>query len=212
MIAQAVSLLAAVPEEMSVPGLGQVLDILTWVSSKGALVSVAAANRVAEGLSSVVSGVGLLDPAYGPDVSVPDDSDAPASSLLKSVVGILGLLSDSIGRGLSVPEERPVFVLSEYFKMAVRYQSIGRDTSLTTSPFSAPGSTSVFNPLPASAVRSLAVGVAQQQLGATNGSRVGVRSTHNIAAIPQSPCKKAAAEAARRTYSASSVADPHDSP
>lgn len=114
---------------MTVEALGQVLDVLAWISAKGTLVSAAAANRVADGLANVVAGVGVLDPAYAipppgalpppppPPGAFDDTPDAPASALLQRVVEILGFLASSIGQGLTVPDERAVYVTSNVFQV-----------------------------------------------------------------------------------------------
>lgn len=115
-IAQVVTLLVAIPSETTDVFLGRNLDILSWVSQKGSLVSEAAASRVTEGLSDVVEAVdvlGLID-------STGDGGDMPANPLLSRVMEIVGFLGESLARGMSVPEERAIYITSPAIQVRCR--------------------------------------------------------------------------------------------
>ena len=131
----------ATPAQLSGAGAASALSVLSAVAGAGVAVSPAAAQSVANALSSIA-----LAPA-APSSS----SSAAATSNFGAVLGILDSLASSQASALAVPGQAPATVSTPSIQMSVSLEDPA-SSRLLTAPLSAPGSASSFDPLPPAAL------------------------------------------------------------
>jgi hypothetical protein len=125
-----VAQLLASPTQLSAEASASALPVLSVLAGRGADVSPAAAQSVADALNSVATAPASGDPA------------------LSSVLDVLGVLAASQATSLAVPGQAALAVRTDAIQMAIGLDdpAAGR---LFNAPLSAPGSASTFDPLPA---------------------------------------------------------------
>jgi hypothetical protein len=160
-LASAVTALTSDASQLNAAGAGAALGILASVASAGAAVSAVTGGAVVSGLASLASA------AVTSAASAPSSGAVSRASVLPQVVSIVETLASSVQAGWQatprVPGEPPAVPV--YFSSAVMQlltqvdEAPDADSRLYGLPFSAPGSASLFAPLPAGLFGGVGVGV-----------------------------------------------------
>ncbi len=142
-----VAALVSNPTQINSESAATALDVLSAVSGRGVLVTPAAANSVAVGLSSIVSAA--LEP-----------SNDVGTTVLRTVLDVVDNLAGSQLAQLT-PDAPPIEVNSPAIQMRVQVNLPTADSPLFNAPLTAAGSASSFSPMPA----DLFAGVAGEDAG-----------------------------------------------
>ena len=139
-LAKSVSGLVGNPAQISAAGATTALSLLTQISSsntgKSTPLSVGTGSAVALGLSSIVSAAASAS------------NTAVTSSTLPGVFGVVNTLSTGLVTGVAA-DAPPVTILSKAIQMRVQVDVPSAGSRLFSTPLTAPGSASTFDPLPA---------------------------------------------------------------
>jgi hypothetical protein len=138
-----VSSLVAVSSQLSQEGTVDALAVLGTIASAGDAVSPAAAQSMADALSSVALASSANSTGGG--------SGGGSSANLVSVLHVLDSLASSQASGMAVPGQAPATVSTASIQMLVALDAPD-SPRLLLEPISAPGSNSSFDPLPAGAL------------------------------------------------------------